>query len=90
MNSLGYQYHQQDQRANNATYEGFNDDSAAQLVLCGNSTAGGVGSASGRGAGAVVYLHRPADGAMHPSISGTHQHQSGGGNLTLAAGMILK
>jgi len=81
-----YQYHQQDQRANNATYEGFNDDSAAQIVLCGNSTAGGVGSASGRGAGAVVYLHRPADGAMHPSISGTHQHQSGGGNLI--GGMI--
>ena len=46
----------------------------------------GVGNATGEGAGAVLWLHRPADGAMYPTLSGTCSYLNGS---TVNAGGIV-
>ena len=63
-----YEYHCSKQTTNVATWiNSAQSTGDTQIRL----TAGGVGSDTGEGFGGVIWLSRPGDGVMYPSISGT-------------------
>jgi len=54
------------------------DLSGGESFIPLNSLADNVGNTGGRGLGAMLFLHRPADGVTFPQISGTSRLRNGG------------
>ena len=59
------------------TYSASSSTSAEEINLGSRAT----GNSAGRGNGGLIYLSRPGDGTMHPTISGTYSSLNGTGLL---------
>jgi hypothetical protein len=80
--STDYAYHVADVKTGTSTYQAgaFGSDTGGTTAIKFDVDGWGVGNASGSGFGAMLYLHRPADGTMHPSVSGTYSAKQNSGN----------
>ena len=62
-----YSFHTSIGDSGSTSYVGI-ADADTDYIFYNNS----MGNATGEGAGLMIYLHRPGDGAVFPIISGTH------------------
>tara|TARA_Y100000817_G_scaffold65790_1_gene49724 strand:- start:8899 stop:12753 length:3855 start_codon:yes stop_codon:yes gene_type:complete len=83
-----YSHHPSGLKDNNYSYYAYPGNSSNGIPLAQNA-----GIATGEGQGALVYLHRPADGAVWPIISGTHvtvkDESAVGSGQTLQGGLVF-
>jgi len=77
--STDYKWHKQTFTVGNSNYDAENSGGDSKIEILGDATNGGVGSAAGKGCGAVLWLHRPGDGTMEPMITGTYMQKTAGG-----------
>jgi len=61
------------------TFAAKSSTSSAYIQIAGNDTIGGVGNASGEGAGFVIWLPMPSDATMKPGITGSSTYVNGSG-----------
>jgi len=77
--SGNYEWHLQYSRTSVSTYEAVNSASSTFMQVGGNTAIGGLGNASGEGAGFAIWIHAPTDGTMKVGFSGSHVMVNGSG-----------